>query len=343
MLLSVIVPVFNGEKYLEECLLSLINQTNDGKLSVENYEIIVVNDGSTDGTEQIIDTFSQKYPFIKKFNKDNGGVSETRNLGIEIAQGEYVTFLDADDKIATNIYSTILECIAEKNLDGYHFSTLSTNMDSDYNIDVSNIKQDTTIKQPDDFWGIHGAVYKRSILKNKEIFFDTKMSYQEDLLFSFHYLQNVKRIGKTALPLYIYRKNDESVTSNLFKRKTAYGDIKTKEYRCYTSRLRFLIAIKEYLKIDPENCLSKKLLSIMTAECLWFAMKSLYPPNIVLKDIKKNKLSLKDIKIKYIADVKGNRLKAYFVRCLKWSFKNPVLYTIFCKTYQLMKNIKGYK
>jgi hypothetical protein len=95
--------------------------------------------------------------------------------------------------------------------------------------------------------------------------------------------------------------------------------------------------IKEYQRRNPQNCLCKRLLSIMMAEFLWFAMKSLYPSNIVLDDIKKNKLSLKDIRIKNINDTQGNRFKVCIVKYLKWCFRNPIIYIIFCKIYKLME------
>lgn len=93
--ISVIVPVYNVELYLEKCLDSLVNQDFD------DYEIIVVNDGSTDNSQLIIDKYKEKYPnLIKAFIKQNGGLSSARNYGIENSTGEYLMFLDSDDYIA---------------------------------------------------------------------------------------------------------------------------------------------------------------------------------------------------------------------------------------------------
>ena len=85
MKLSVIVPVYNGEKYLEECLLSLTRQG----FKVGEHQVIVVNDGSTDGTEKIIDKFCTEFGYFVKANKTNGGVSSARNLGLQVAK-EYI-------------------------------------------------------------------------------------------------------------------------------------------------------------------------------------------------------------------------------------------------------------
>jgi len=97
--LSVIVPVYNVEKYLDKCLDSLVNQTLD------DYEIIIVNDGSKDHCQDIIDKYSNKYPkLIKAFITKNGGVSAARNFGLKYAKGEYITFLDSDDYISYDLY-----------------------------------------------------------------------------------------------------------------------------------------------------------------------------------------------------------------------------------------------
>lgn len=92
MLVSVIVPVYNVEKYLFKCLDSLVRQT------LEDIEILIVNDGSTDNSQEVINDFAARYPSkIKSFIKENGGISDARNLGIEKASGEYIAFVDGDD------------------------------------------------------------------------------------------------------------------------------------------------------------------------------------------------------------------------------------------------------
>ena len=91
---SVIVPVYNTEKYIDKCLTSLANQTLD------DYEVIVVNDGSPDNSQEIIDNFTLKYPKIfKSYIKKNGGLSDARNYGISRANSEYIAFVDSDDYI----------------------------------------------------------------------------------------------------------------------------------------------------------------------------------------------------------------------------------------------------
>lgn len=98
---SVIVPVYNTEKYLSKCLNSLVDQTLDG------LEIIVVNDGSPDNAQKIIDEYAEKYNQIKAFQKPNGGLSDARNFGIERATGEYIGFVDSDDFVDEKMFEVL--------------------------------------------------------------------------------------------------------------------------------------------------------------------------------------------------------------------------------------------
>ena len=103
--ISVVVPVYNVENYLERCILSIINQT------YQNLEIILVDDGSTDNSGAICDELALKDPRIKVIHKENGGLSDARNAGIEAASGEYIGFVDSDDYIAHDMYEKLLDAL----------------------------------------------------------------------------------------------------------------------------------------------------------------------------------------------------------------------------------------
>lgn len=147
-LLSVIVPVYNNQKYLRKCLSSLVNQT------LSKIEIIVVNDGSTDNSQLIIDEYVSKYPNkIKAYIKSNSGVSDTRNFGIDASSGDFVGFVDSDDWVSEDMYeklvyqsnhfdhdivccgcinvysnsSILVDCIREKNIGKYGFDVILCN------------------------------------------------------------------------------------------------------------------------------------------------------------------------------------------------------------------------
>lgn len=109
--ISIIVPVYNVEKYLPKCLDTLVNQT------LQEIEIIVVNDGSTDHSQEIIDEFASRYSWIKALQKKNGGLSDARNFGMEYASGEYIAFVDSDDYVEHDMYELLYHKAIEDQCD----------------------------------------------------------------------------------------------------------------------------------------------------------------------------------------------------------------------------------
>ena len=108
---SIIVPVYNVEEYLARCLDSLVNQ------SLKDIEIIVVNDGSPDNSQKIIDNYCKKYKNIKSFIKKNGGLSDTRNFGIKKSHGDYLIFIDSDDYVKETMLEKMWNVAINKNVD----------------------------------------------------------------------------------------------------------------------------------------------------------------------------------------------------------------------------------
>ena len=109
---SIVVPVYNVEKYLNRCLNSLVNQ------DYKNIEIIIVNDGSPDNSQMIIDKYKKEYSnVIKAFKKKNEGLSEARNFGLKKATGDYIAFIDSDDYVETNMISEMIKCASKNNSD----------------------------------------------------------------------------------------------------------------------------------------------------------------------------------------------------------------------------------
>ena len=110
--LSIIVPVYNVENYLNKCLDSLVHQT------ITNYEIIVVNDGTKDNSQDIIDEYVKKYPkLVKSYIKENGGIGDARNFGVKFATGKYLAFIDSDDYAELDYYENMCKIAFSKNLD----------------------------------------------------------------------------------------------------------------------------------------------------------------------------------------------------------------------------------
>ena len=111
MLVSIIVPIYNGEVYLKDCLESILNQT------YKETEIILVDDGSTDASRKICDLYAQKYKNVISLYQENSGVSKARNLGLNCAKGEYIYFCDSDDILHQDILETLVRDIEDKKVD----------------------------------------------------------------------------------------------------------------------------------------------------------------------------------------------------------------------------------
>lgn len=111
MLISVVIPVYNSEEYLTKCLDSIVNQT------YKNIEIIILNDGSTDNSKQIIKSYKNKYSNIRFYDKENTGVSDTRNQGIKYSRGDYIMFLDADDWIDSSYIEKCVDNLKNQKVD----------------------------------------------------------------------------------------------------------------------------------------------------------------------------------------------------------------------------------
>lgn len=123
MLLSIVVPIYNVERYLPICIDSLLNQD----LPVNEYEIILVDDGSPDRCAAICDEYASKYENIRVIHKENGGLSAARNSGIEVAQGKYIQFVDSDDYLEPNVLKALVEKMEADNLDVLRFDYRNVN------------------------------------------------------------------------------------------------------------------------------------------------------------------------------------------------------------------------
>lgn len=134
LLISVIIPVYGVEKYIAQCLESVINQT------YKNLEIIVVNDGTKDRSADIAKEYAAKDSRIKVYDFKNGGLSVARNRGLEIATGEYISYLDSDDWIDTKMYETLLEAAMKNEADMVKCGIIETNGVAEEKITFSDVK-----------------------------------------------------------------------------------------------------------------------------------------------------------------------------------------------------------
>ena len=217
MKFSIIIPIYNVEKYVEQCLESV-----DGQ-SYEDYEIILVNDGSTDASEAICKSFvansNRNYQII---NQANGGLSAARNTGLAAAKGQWIVFVDSDDYISTDLLKNLDTAMAKNGADLYTFN--HNRIDANGNFVAKKLyavenarlsfksEAEMTKYICDEFlnyglgWEAWGMIYKRSIIEENNISFqDTKDVFAEDLCFALQYLMHVNSIYVLCDLLYNYR------------------------------------------------------------------------------------------------------------------------------------------
>ena len=168
---SVIIPVYNTENYLKECLDSVTNQT------LNDIEIICVNDGSTDGSLSILNDYAQKYPKIIVINQENKGVSSARNKGIEKACGEYIMFLDSDDYFQPQACETAYHSITSGSYDLGIFGH--------YILKGKRLKPKPVNDNSTDYINVWDKIFKTAFLKNNNIKFPANITTAEDIIFSY--------------------------------------------------------------------------------------------------------------------------------------------------------------
>lgn len=186
MKVSVIIPVYNTQKYLARCLDSVLAQDRD------DLEIITVDDGSTDGSGAVCDDYARKDKRVRVFHKENGGVSSARNSGIDGMCGEYCCFVDSDDRISENFVSTLLGN-AESRGCALSVCGLSKTDACENSGGVAVLdRRAAQFSLFDEVSGIRGYIggklFKTDILKRENIRFDEQQTLAEDLLFLFDYL-----------------------------------------------------------------------------------------------------------------------------------------------------------
>lgn len=214
---SVIVPVYNVENYLERCLESLVNQT------LEDIEIIVVNDGSTDNSQNIIDRYKKAYPKkIVSLRKKNGGLGDARNYGLKYASGEYIGFVDSDDWVNKETYEYSYKVAVEKKLDIVIYDIIfepnlkKLKMELEEDI-IYSLKKNKKLLLIDP--SVCNKIYKSDLFKQNNIIFPNNI-FHEDRPTIVEILYYSERVGYVNKYFYHYLKGRQnSITTQINEKK----------------------------------------------------------------------------------------------------------------------------
>ena len=224
-LISIIVPIYNTEKYLRQCLDSILNQT------YTNFEVLLVNDGSTDSSGMICQEYVENDSRFRYFEKENGGASSARNLGLERSGGAYITFIDSDDWVEPNYLDVLYTALKENDTDvaisTYKrfaqdgvFYLRSYSREDDEFLNIGTRSRDSFLEilprlgeLDHSFYSISSKLIKREIIGN--LLFDEQVSYAEDLNFFFYLYLGVESVVYVRDYTYVYRTHDASTSQNV--------------------------------------------------------------------------------------------------------------------------------
>ena len=219
---SIVVPVYNTKKYLEKCLDSLVYQTLD------DIEIIVVNDGSPDESQKIIDRYVQAYPNkVQAYVKENGGLSDARNFGISKCNGEYIGFVDSDDYVNLDMYQNMYNKAKERDFDmvvcdiRYVYEDVSKEVSSQVDEDINDLDK-IKAQMVNIYPAAWNKIYKKQLFENGVLF--KKGVWYEDVEFLYRLFPYIKSIGTIKKAFVNYVQRDGAITRTFDERVYNYID-----------------------------------------------------------------------------------------------------------------------
>lgn len=329
------MSVYNVENYLDECLQSIFDQT------YKDMEIIIVNDGSTDGSLDIINKYRKKYSNIVYIEQENKGLSEARNLGLSIAKGDYILYIDSDDYIDSNMLQLMIDKIKEDDSDlviiGHReFYDDIKGKDLDIILDVDDKKVYTGIEVANmmlncKIMGVAwNKLYKVDKLKEENFYFESGR-YTQDWYPTFKHISNLNKISFVNKPLYKYRLRSTSTTSK--KNQKRLED--------YAYAVSNIINYVENSKINFDNdSLSRfKVITFNTIIYLYYSVNISKQSNIY-KLFKNSNYNKFDLNILNLLTLKGIS-KRSIIYIIAW---NMNLYKYLIKIensiYKIRKKVK---
>ena len=307
-MVSVIVPVYNVEKVLHYCVDSILNQT------YTDFELILVDDGSTDNSGMICDEYSKKDIRVAVVHIENGGVSKARNKGIELAKGDYICFVDSDDYISANYLEELITTKEEfPDYDSVWcgFQTVSDYKEADLKINIFSEEEVYSKLTRKDIMTLHekwlsqmpwNKLFKTDTIKNNSICFREDLSLGEDVIFNLDYLNHTNGkiiIVNKALNYYL-RSGSESLDNKYYNDlRNIYGEINK--------------TLLKYVK--KWNC-NKRQVTLYYNSCFYSYEKVLrntfHPQSIINNKYKYNKQIMKSIEFKEVLEKSDCYINTYY-------------------------------
>jgi len=329
MNLSIIVPVYNVENYLVRCIDSILNQD----LDKSKYEIILINDGSTDNSYSIAKKIAKGKSNIKLFTQNNIGIAATRNVGIKLAKGKYLSFVDSDDYIASNTLKLLLQCIIDNNLEVLEYNfirTKSRNLLSSKNI--NNLKNfDIKITDGQNYISsrnfsdcVWSYFYNLEfLLKSKVRFVEGKV--MEDTFFTAEIISKSKRIAYYPLDVnrWVITPNSITTSTNSKKVRKAIND----HVYMVNEFSKFIIKLEN-------NHFEVTKLKIRQQQVLFNISK-----RILQSDLKFSEISqiMKSLSINKLYPSKGYNGKDKYVILLTFFYNKKYLFFLLVSIYRIFK------
>lgn len=254
MLISIVIPAFNAEKYVAECLDSCMRQN----VREDEYEVICVDDGATDRTGEILDEYARRYGNIRVIHQSNQGLPGARNTGLDAAKGEYVWFVDSDDIISANSLGTIFEKIrnTETRVDRYLVRVAEFT-------DAQEIRSGNVRGGAKHYYTeVWGSLFRRACLEQRNLRFHPKMYYGEDVLFSCEFEERENVTEALDILAYYYRFNPVS-------QQHAFRSTGVKLRKYISSYILGAKIIREHYENNPYNRSKKAFLLIYCLCCVY--------------------------------------------------------------------------
>lgn len=340
---SVILPVYNTAKYLNKCIDSIMNQ------SMKEFELIIVNDNSSDNSKSIIHEYYNKYKNIKIINKTvNQGVSSARNDAIEIARGEYILFIDSDDWIEENMLERLYKKAIEKDADitiCNAYIDFEDNKQKKFDISIgkdSFISKDKMIKELlTQINGLQGhpwnKFYRKDIIIKKVIRYDENISIYEDFLFNLQFILNSERFVFIESNLYHYIQRSNSLARSLNKKNVVDTKYIIEKVECTISNNNTNVPFKEEMISFGYRTIINNILLIVNSNESNKEKTKILDKLISSSEIKK--YIREGLQINYIYILKYHRLIGNIL--VKLNFSSKLFILIWSLTFKPVLAVKN--